>query len=296
MASDNQSKRAPRDLPVPETMKIAALLAELMPPGSNAPPVPLAPKSEEALDEAAAGPFSAPVLQIEDLDDLEGEIPSPASVPLASSLSQSDLTSVPPLLTQVPAPTIGTTETVASDLPSSASTLSPPEPESATTLPSDANQPEAATERTAASTAPAPVTDDAIPAEAGAVAIGEFLTKLNWTNSSQKSEVPPDATSPAGEALEMTTRQLESARPSRASTPAHDQDLVPLGHLTFSGFLALVNWTNDPQRVKQPRRVDYGLDEPTLQQARKNPFYLVGQPRRPERDSVAEVMAEISWE
>jgi hypothetical protein len=86
-------------------------------------------------------------------------------------------------------------------------------------------------------------------------------------------------------------------KPEKPAKPAiKDDDLIPLGDLSVSGYFSLINWRNEPEQAKHPRRSDYGLDEQTLALARLNPFYLIGQPRRPETRSVANVLSEISWE
>jgi len=43
------------------------------------------------------------------------------------------------------------------------------------------------------------------------------------------------------------------------------------------------------------RLFSQGWDEQTIALARKNPFYVLGQPRRAERATVAEVLQEIEW-
>jgi len=79
-------------------------------------------------------------------------------------------------------------------------------------------------------------------------------------------------------------------------TIAADPDLIPLGDLTVSGYFSIVNWSNEPKRERHPRRNEYGLDEASLELARRIPFYVTGQARAVDRFSVAAVRAQFVWE
>lgn len=287
MATEKKGERPPRDLSVPETMKIAALLAELMPPGTIGQPVPLATKSSEPPDDHAAGAYTAPALQIDDLDEFEAEAVSPSVVPVGASPLESNLAAVPPLLPDAPPTRSKSSPVVQTFEPA------PSQPELVTAVANDF-QPSAEDAPTSPRLPPTPVPppiDESLRTDPGDVAAGQFLAGLNWANDPTQPPIAPPETPAPGEPEVQATAD----EPSTTTKP-HDLELVPLGNLSASGFFSLVNWTNDPQRVRHPRRADYGLDEQTLSQARKNPFYVIGQPRRPERDSVSEVLAEISWD
>lgn len=216
MAQTNTNERSPRDLSVPETMKIAALLAELMPPGvevgSGNAPIQLPISDSDSILDTQGSVHDSPALQLEDLDQV-----APAEV--------EDMTVTTPL------------------------------PEFA--LP---NEPKLARE--------APVVD-----------------------STPKAATIVEPVKPAAPVAPAAL-----AEPAESASAPLDPELIPLGSLTVAGYFSLVNWKNDPKRVRHPRRADYGLDQQTLAQASRNPFYVVGQPRRPEERSVSEVMAEIAWE
>src|SRR5262249_22694013 len=86
-------------------------------------------------------------------------------------------------------------------------------------------------------------------------------------------------------------------RPEKAINRAPaNVDLMPLGNLTTAFFFSLMNWPNERERVRHPRRSDFGLDEASLRLAQTIPFYVTGQPRVPDRFSVAAIMAEFVWE
>src|SRR5262245_15827129 len=74
MSSDDKKQRPPKDLSVPETMKIAALLAELMPPGAMSQKPAIRPT--DSLDDIGGNNLSTPSLEIEDLDDVEPVAPA----------------------------------------------------------------------------------------------------------------------------------------------------------------------------------------------------------------------------
>jgi hypothetical protein len=295
MASQNKGERPPRELVVPETMKIAALLAELMPPGSaGQPALPLTPPKDVA-DEVAAGTFSAPALQIEDLDDFEADAAPPDLVSVGVSHDEPVRASVPPLLPEVSEPAAEAsvpmkTSEASNEVPDTHGSTAPTTvPESFPTA-SELSVPVSAPSLELPPTPVPPPRSDSSALEPSAVGVGQFLRHLNWSNDPAQPPLPTESPiAMSGPEARSTTQTVPQSKP-------HDPELVPLGNLSLAGFFALVNWTNDPQRVKQPRRADYGLDEQTLSEARKNPFYVIGKPRRPERDSVAEVLAEISWD
>ncbi len=288
MATEKKGERPPKDLSVPETMKIAALLAELMPTGAIGQPVPLATKNPEPLEDAAAQAFAAPTLQIDDLDEFETDDVSPRNVAMSVSPHASDLSSVPPLLPEVPPPRLTTAlgvETAEAHpekgMVERVGKEDRPIDTEATTLPALPPTP-----------IPPPI-DQSLPTPPSELAAGHFLAGLNWANDPSQPPISPPPSQPP---TSLPERPAEHTETPTASRRAYDLELVPLGNLSAKGFFSLVNWTNDPQKVRHPRRADYGLDEQTLSQARKNPFYVVGQPRRPERDSVSEILAEIDWE
>ncbi len=226
MAQTNTNERSPRDLSVPETMKIAALLAELMPPGiemgSGNEPISIPSGAEDSVHDGHASVLDPPALQMEDLDHVEQE--------------EVDETTVTKL---------------------SAELIDSKEIKQAREIPVE---PTPALARTA-EPVPAPAAVKPMPVPVKAV----------------------EPTPAPAKAVETTSAPL-------------DPELIPLGSLTVAGYFSLVNWKNDPKRVRHPRRADYGLDQQTLAQASRNPFYVVGQPRRAEERSVSEVMAEIAWE
>ncbi len=216
MAQTNTNERSPRDLSVPETMKIAALLAELMPPGiemgSGNEPISIPSGAEDSVHDGHASVLDPPALQMEDLDHVEQE--------------EVDETTVTKL---------------------SAELIDSKEIRQALEIPVEPT--------------PAPAAVKPMPVPVKVV----------------------EPTPAPAKAVETTSAPL-------------DPELIPLGSLTVAGYFSLVNWKNDPKRVRHPRRADYGLDQQTLAQASRNPFYVVGQPRRAEERSVSEVMAEIAWE
>jgi hypothetical protein len=211
MTKTNKNDRSPRDISVPETMRIAALLAELMPPGtdmdSRAAPVAIQTEVTDSIDGAASSILAPPALQMEDLDDLGPAQPDDMSVTR---------------LVDSPVESSGTKPVA--DAPAAAK-LAPPK------------------------------VDETVAAK----------------------PTPPKV----DETVAATSLDLE---------------LIPLGGLTVAGYFSFVNWKNDPRRVRRPRRADFGLDDQTLAQASRNPFLVVGQPRRADERSVSEVMAGIVWE
>jgi hypothetical protein len=281
MTVSNKNERPPQDLAVPETMTIAALLAELMPPGTRAPevePVSLQPEPAEEIDESPIAILGSPALQLDDLDDpetLAATIPTPPPIPVGGQPALPKLVARPtsePVVPQAPpVPPRNPIRITAAIKPGSAHGLRAaapplPEPPPIPPLPRLETRP----------TPPAPPSD--IPADAAPVV--ELLSQLNWGNESESPAVT--ASTPA----ELTP----------VSTPVADPELLQIGGLTTAAFFALVNWTNDPARARIPRRSDYGLDEQTLALASQNPFYVIGQPRRPEERNVTDVLAEIAWE
>jgi len=217
MAHSNTNDRSPRDLSVPETMRIAALLAELMPPGvegsDGSAPILLPSNDSDSIHDGQGTIVESPALQMQDLDE-------------ADEAEAEDMTVTKPIPSF--AEVNGSKPTPVASLEAKPAPVTPPEP--------------------------APVS-----------------AKL-------------------AEPLPAVAKSPEPAH------PALDPDLIPLGSLTVAGYFSLVNWKNDPRRVRHPSRADYGLDAQSLAQASRNPFYVVGQARRPEDRSVSEVMAEIAWE
>lgn len=233
----NKTDRSPRDLSVPETMKIAALLAELMPPGnlSSHSGETTYPTPSDHDDEQPGPSVAPPALEIEELDDAEPvaepepmqERPRPAS---PRGLSKTKF----PVEFPTPPP-MGRFKPDA-DLPPPLSMPSP--------------------------------------------SVAELLNSPDWKSDPLPEPLPADV----------------PASLANSAGAAADPELIQLGDLSTAGFFAMANWRNDPAAVRRPRRADYGLDEQTLALARRNPFYVVGQPRRPETRTVADVLAEFVWE
>jgi hypothetical protein len=269
MASDEKSERPPKDLSVPETMKIAALLAELMPPGAvGAKPATI--RRADSMDDIGGiggGNLSTPSLEIEDLDDVEPVAPAPS--PAVPVEPKAVVPGIPATTANVvnpaprPAPKITAVVTQ--------SGWKPPKPEPQAPKPAP---PAPEPVRVAAELPPTPVPPP-LPAPKAAdpseEPTGDFMGRYNWKKT-------PDFKAP-----------------SAPKPPAADPELIPVGNLSAASYFTLVNWRNDPQRVRQPRRADFGLDEQSRAVAQQNPFYVLGQPRRPERATVAEVLAEIKW-
>jgi hypothetical protein len=262
MANDKKNDRPPKDLPVPETMTIAALLAELMPPGArSAKPAGTSEPSEDS------GGLAAPALQIEDLDDFE-PTPAPFEPPVViPDIRPTTASVVTPVMLpprQMPTPRITATVVPAAKIEQPRVIVEPtPPPLPPTPVPP-----------------PVPALTAVTPSEQ---AWGEFISNANWTNVPTRPEPPKAAPPPP------------APEPDKPVTTSLDPDLIPIGNLAASGYFTIVNWRNEPERAKHPRRADFGLDEQTLAVARKNPFYVVGQPRRAEHATVADVLSEIGW-
>jgi len=262
MASENKNERPAKDLSVPETMKIAALLAELMPTApAGAKPATLRPT--DSLDDIGGGNLSTPALSIDDLDDMEPVAPAAAAPPKVADAG-SKVVETPPKIEaprQPPAPKIIATVT--------------PGPGSKPLSKVDAPKVVAPKMEASPALPPTPVppplhTKAAAPSDESA---GSHMGRYNWNKA----------------------RDVKAPEAPKPPVAAHDPELIPVGGLAAASFFGLVNWKNEPARARQPRRADFGLDEQTLAVARQNPFYVLGQPRRAERETVAEVLAEIKW-
>jgi hypothetical protein len=310
MTQTNKNDRSPKDLSVPETMKIAALLAELMPPGvemgSGSTPVSLQADAGESVDDSPSPIHGPPALQMEDLDELaENEsassddlsrspTPPPAAwsalpgkstrpvrdtAPPAAPAAWQNPPSRPVPSAPAPAPIQEVTTPPVIVLPKLSEIRTPTGMQQPVSTASPASQESKPQKAPIQETQPAPA---AIQAE------DTTVTKLmERTNRSNNAEFLREASA------------VSKAAPAKIAGPKSaplDLDLIPLGSLTVAGYFSLVNWKNDPRRIRHPKRADYGLDEQTLAQASRNPFYVVGQPRRPEDRSVSEVLAEIVWE
>jgi hypothetical protein len=268
MASDESNERPPKDLSVPETMKIAALLAELMPPGAvgSKPATIRRADSMDDIGGIGGNNLSTPSLEIEDLDDVEPVEPV-APAPVESKAVTPTPTKPHPSPRPALTPKIAAVVTPKNWKPAKSA---PPAPKA------DPPAPAPERVRVAAELPPTPVPPP-LPAPKAAdpseEPTGDFMGRYNWKNK-------PELKAPAAPEL-----------PAAATDP----DLIPVGNLAAASYFALVNWRNDPQRARQPRRADFGLDEQTRAVAKQNPFYVLGQPRRPERETVAEVLAEIKW-
>jgi hypothetical protein len=237
MAKLNSNDRSPRDLSVPETMKIAALLAELMPPGaeigSGAEPIRISSGASDSAHDGQGSVLEAPVLEMQELD-----------VPARAEIDDTAVTK--PIQSFV--------------------------------------EPDAATKTPVALTESALARAKALESALIRVKAIESMPAPAKVVESTPTPAKPVVSMPApANTVEMTPTSL-------------DPELIPLGSLSVAGYFSIVNWKNDPRRVRHPRRADYGLDQQTLAQASRNPFYVVGQPRRPEDRSVSEVLAEIVWE
>jgi hypothetical protein len=272
--ADNHKDRAPNDLPVPETMQIAALLAELMPPGALASSASESATSVK-LDERPVNSL----VSFDDMPDEPAEIAddSPRGIAGApGSLTVVDSTLMP-LVSSPPVAAQPSSLTVVD------STLMPVPP------PAPAPSPRQ----------PAAPPATAVPSGSKAVASTppRFEARLQPGRPKQPPLEPPTRRVEAEPPPIKPSVESEKRGPAKATKPSRPaDDLIPLGDLSVSGYFSLVNWRNDPEQARHPRRSDYGLDEQTLALARKNPFYVIGQPRRPESRNVAEVLSEIAWE
>jgi hypothetical protein len=264
--------RSPKDLSVPETMRIAALLAELMPPDN--------------LDEVSSAPAEEP--DIPPVSDPQfGVVEQAAANPM-----QTMLVEVMPTMPEPVDPFVGLAQAIK---PLAAKVGSAqgvdrivPKSESAQ------GQPKPAPLSGSAQGESRPLSGSA-QGRARSTRITATVTSGPGVLVSTPASEPEVASPP----LAPTPAQTVARTPSSATPPtrrALDPELIPLGGISVAGFFSLVNWNNSPDRVKLPKRADYGLDEATLTHARKNPFYLIGQPRKPESKTVAEILSEIEWE
>ncbi len=223
-----EKKGQGRDLRLPETAKIAQLLAELMPPGKDLPQVDLkspAHSSDEAFPVGRGSVLA--------LDEIEPDF----SVPATRQPEPHHATPAAPLPEFV--------------LPSLVFSPRPP------------------------IFVPEPTGPAEVYMESGPMPL----------SISPSVYVTDEATSRRDERNEMPINRS-----------AANLDLMPLGNLTTAFFFSLMNWPNEPERVRHPRRSDFGLDEASLRLAQTIPFYVTGQPRVPDRFSVAAIMAEFVWE
>jgi hypothetical protein len=265
--ADSDNDGLSNDMAVPETMRIAALLAELMPSGGLAggknADITKVDVAEPAVADEAPAKTAAPVSQTTPPLPPVHMTPTAANVQAPGSHANLRL---PPAAMPIRPPSKA--EFKLEPAPSKSSFKLPP-----VDPPVEAKRPQSKSEfRLEAMPPKAPAKQPPLepPAE-----------------SKRKSSFEPPKAAP----------EPAKSKPEKPAKPAaKDDDLIPLGDLSVSGYFSLVNWRNDAEQAKHPRRSDYGLDEQTLALARLNPFYLIGQPRRPETRSVANVLSEIAWE
>lgn len=350
--ADKKNERSATELPVPETMRIAALLAELMPSGG------LAGGAKEAVikvekEEAASHPMielppPLPVAKLapQSADPLPPVPPTPeavaapranaptAAAPLTVSVmpeatprsktAVAPATAMPKLAPPVRPPSRGEIKLEAEPIrpPSKAEIKLEPAP---VRPPSKAEirleppplrplsnaeirleqQPPVAKPVAEAPAAAKPASEPEIK-KAAPLPVKQEPPKANAPapikqeppKTAPVKQEPPKAATPAPPRQEPPRAAAPATheRPKAATQAAKDDELIPLGDLSVGGYFSLVNWRNDRQKAKHPRRSDYGLDEQTLALARRNPFYLVGRPRVPEARSVAAVLSEIAWD
>jgi hypothetical protein len=262
MMSDIDNKdRSPMNLSFPETTKIAALLAELMPSGT---PATTAPTAALAASEPQAG------------------------VPVADVPPSPDLTEEPELNVRtnfVPPPPAARRATPERRITATVTRIPIAK---AALVPSSVSEEEISVvlSATAATPNPAPVEPAAEqnpPHSQGQKNLGDgptgaFLGRYNWKNEA--------AVGKPGAKIDDPT--------SHGS--ASDIDWIPLGELTATAYFSLVNWRNEPDRPSRIRRRDLGLDEDSLTQAKTVPFFVVGKPRVPDRTTVAAILSQVAWE
>jgi hypothetical protein len=251
MSNQGKNDRPPKDLSVPETMRIAALLAELMPPatesGAAAAPV-------EVADEPPVSELGPPALRLEELEE-------------AGAVSFTD-----------PPPSDWAESPLDRALPPQEPAAPPSEPRAFIPV-----------EKPGSRQGLKPIAD--VPATA--------KSDSALLRPPPLPKVDPAPAASAELETEFWQPKKGGFKPAPPKTPSKaplDPDLIPLGDLSAGSFFSLVNWRNEPERARHPRRADYGLDEQTLALASRNPFYVVGRPRRPEERSVSEVLSEIVWE
>jgi hypothetical protein len=289
MTSDAKNDRGPKDLPVPETMRIAALLAELMPPGGFGPPASSGPLSILA-DELPLSP---------DAESTEGPFPPLRPVEHVPPPLPEVKVTVPPPITVTPTttPSRPTRRITAQVVQASAHAASKqaPKVDAVTETP---KAPEVKADSAKPPAAPAPKTIPATEFKSGVDAAKAHVAAPPTVLASEIRKMRTQTIDP--EFVKPTPPAPPPAKPrepvpaAKPAVPA--DDLIPLGDLSVSGFFSLVNWRNDKDQTRHPRRSDYGLDEQTLALARRNPFYVIGKPRRPESQNVASVLSEIAWE
>jgi hypothetical protein len=270
--ADSDNDNTSNDMAVPETMRIAALLAELMPSGG------------------LAGGKKADVTTV-DVEEPAEMDESPATIAAAAPAPVNQTPPPLPAVNVTPAAPIMQSPGSRANLrlPPTAMPVRPP---SKAEFKLDAAPPKPAFKQPPVD----PPVENKRPLSKSEFKLEAMPPKAP---AKQPPLEPPPADSKRKSSFESPKAAPDPAKPKpeKPAKPAiKDDDLIPLGDLSVSGYFSLVNWRNEPEQAKHPRRSDYGLDEQTLALARLNPFYLIGQPRRPETRSVANVLSEISWE
>jgi hypothetical protein len=347
MADEAKNNRSAQDLPGPETMQIAALLAELMPPGglgSKAGPSPLS-----ILADQLPGPTASEVREMSPSELIELAPPAQAVPPPLPEVK------VPPtaasvVVTPTMTPNRPTRRITASVVAANTQPPAPPKVEpkiekKVEPPPPPAPKPDLKTDKKAEPSVPRievraqpprpqpepkveapPPKPQPEPKKAQAPAPKAQPVQAQPPKSQPEPKVEAQTDKPAPqpsafaspvtvpltEIIKLQNRKTDAVAGKPAATDAPKakaaepvvplptavpaDDLIPLGDLSVGGYFSLVNWRNDPEQTKHPRRSDYGLDEQTLALARQNPFYVIGKPRRPEARNVASVLSEIAWE
>lgn len=268
--AEKVNERESADLPIPETMRIAALLAELMPSNGLAAgakeAVTKLDKSESASRSSIELPPPLPVAK--PVPEVVAAMAAPTAVAVVAAPKA--VTTAPVTVPASPDATARIKSAATSAMPKAMPTLRPPS-KAEFRLEPEPTRPPSKTEIKLEPVAPKPPV---------AKPVADVHAAPKPTSESEARKSAPAKSEPK--------KVAESA--------GKDDDLIPLGDLSVGGYFSLVNWRNERDKAKHPRRSDYGLDEQTLALARRNPFYLIGHPRRPEARSVANVLSEIVWD
>lgn len=87
---------------------------------------------------------------------------------------------------------------------------------------------------------------------------------------------------------------VASLRPLQTDTKLAPIEYIPLGDLTVAGYFALVNWQNDPNAVRHPPLAPR-FDAQTAEELRKIPFIQLDTMPVDDAWSVAAVLRTFSW-
>jgi hypothetical protein len=262
MAATNNPKE------MPETFKIAQLLAELMPEDAQ-PDKPAVVMAKSHADEVLVD-VNTPHMTMEDMGLRIREPAKSSVIPASADVADVDMFSqhedlpeeifAPPAEPVKPLMPAVTPRERHIPGPVKPPALAEPPP-----LPPTLAEPPPLP--------PTPVTPPVVvPVQEPA---SSFLNRYNWRNES----APPPA-----------------AKKQPAPTPpAKTPELLPLGTLAASSYFALVNWRNQPDQVRHPVREQPGFDAESLIMCEGAPFHGMGS-RDLKELTVSAVMAQCVWE